>query len=309
MKLLFQERKYIIMNLIQIKYFITVAKYLNFTKAANELYITQPALSRQISAMEQELNIILFSRNNRNVQLTPAAVILYQEFERIYHDINLAIAKAQNSFQGLSGELNIGILDGARVGDLFPGVLQYFANYYPNVKINLRNYSFLGLVEQLYNNQLDLAITLKFDVVDRERIQYRIIEKTQDYVVVHKNHRLADEKFVKLSDFREDTFLMVDTNDSVESPKLIFDACKREGFIPTVRFAPSIQAEMLWVEAGVGVCILDNRNIMYNNPAVRFLEVDTISDPSLSLAWNVDNFNPMKQIFIDTFFADIEKEA
>lgn len=296
------------MNFTQIKYFLTLAKCMNFTKAASKLYVTQPALSRQIQAMEQELNLILFMRNNKTVKLTPAAQILMKEFQKIYDDYNIAIAKAQNSFEGMLGELNIGILDGAKVGDLLPEVLKFFDDYYANVKINLRNYSFNGLIEGLYSNKLDLIFTLKFDVRDRERIGYRVIEKTKDHVVVHNSHRLADARFVKLSDFKEDIIMMVDPNDSEESPKLIMDACKREGFIPKVKLAPSIQAEMLWVEAGVGVCILDSRNILRDNPAVHFLEVDTISDPSLSIAWNIDNYNPMKQIFINAFLPDIEDE-
>ena len=156
------------MTITQIKYFITTAKCLNFTKAASQLYITQPALSRQIAAIEAELNMQLFVRNNRTVKLTPAASVLLQEFEKIYNDYNLAIAKAANSFAGLSGELNIGVLEGAYVGDLFPDVLQYFAGFYPQVKINLRNYSFNQLIEKLYSNQLDLIVTLKFDVAGRD---------------------------------------------------------------------------------------------------------------------------------------------
>ncbi|MCC8150181.1 MAG: LysR family transcriptional regulator, partial [Lachnospiraceae bacterium] len=135
------------MTITQIKYFITAAKCLNFTKAADKLFITQPALSRQIASIEMELNMQLFIRNNRSVKLTPAAVVLLDEFEKIYNDYNLAVAKAQSSFAGLSGELNIGILEGAYVGDLFPGVLQHFAQYYPQVKINLRNYSFNMLID------------------------------------------------------------------------------------------------------------------------------------------------------------------
>lgn len=290
------------MNITQIRYFITLAKCLNYTKAASLLYVTQPALTRQIQAMEHELNVILFMRNNRTVKLTPAGQILHKEFEKIYNDYNLAVVKAQNSFQGLSGEINIGILDGARVGDLFPDTLQYFAKYHPNVRVNLRNYSFNGLIEHLYDNTLDLIITLKFDVKSRERIDYKVIEKTRDHVVVHASHRLAGASFVKLSDFRDDTFIMVDTVDSEESPKLILDALKKHGGPAMIKFAPSIQTEMLWVQAGVGVCILDSRNLLREDPTVEFLDVEEISDPSLTMAWNVDNYNPVRQIFLETFF-------
>lgn len=289
------------MNITQMKYFIMAAKCLNFTKAADKLFITQPALSRQIASMEMELNMQLFVRNNRSVKLTPAAVVLLEEFERIYNDYNLAIAKAANSFAGLNGELNIGILAGAYVGDLFPGVLRHFDQFYPQVKVNLRNYSFNALIEKLYSNELDMIITLLFDVKGRDKIQFEIIENTRDHIVVHKDHRLANAKYVKLSDFKDDTIMMVSTEDSEMSPKLILDACKSCGFTPKVKFASSLQEEMLWVEAGVGVCMLDTRNSLYKNSAVRFLDVDQVSDPSLTLAWNVDNYNPMKEIFKKNF--------
>lgn len=289
------------MNITQMKYFIMAAKCLNFTKAADKLFITQPALSRQIASMEMELNMQLFVRNNRSVKLTPAAVVLLEEFERIYNDYNLAIAKAANSFAGLNGELNIGILAGAYVGDLFPGVLRHFDQFYPQVKVNLQNYSFNALIEKLYSNELDMIITLLFDVKGRDKIQFEIIENTRDHIVVHKDHRLANAKYVKLSDFKDDTIMMVSTEDSEMSPKLILDACKSCGFTPKVKFASSLQEEMLWVEAGVGVCMLDTRNSLYKNSAVRFLDVDQVSDPSLTLAWNVDNYNPMKEIFKKNF--------
>jgi len=289
------------MNMVQIKYFLTAAKCLNFTKAAEQLYITQPALSRQILAMEKELNMQLFIRANRAVRMTPAAQVLADRFQKIYDEYQDAVASAQSSFRGLSGVLNIGILDGAKVGDLFPDTLRYFAGNYPNVEISLRSYSFNGLTERLYGNELDLIMTLKFDVAHRENIRYRVIEKTRDHVVVHKNHRLANANRVKLSDFQDDVFLMVSPEDSEMSSGLIRKALARQHVSPIIRYASSIQEEMLWVEAGVGVCILDTRNIMVDNPAVRFLDVDIISDPSLSLAWHKDNHGPLTELFVKKF--------
>ncbi|MCD8217941.1 MAG: hypothetical protein LUD01_07855 [Clostridiales bacterium] len=105
----------------------------------------------------------------------------------------------------------------------------------------------------------------------------------------------------RISDFKDDTFIMVSPEDSETSPRLILDGCKSCGFTPKVKFASSLQEEMLWVEAGVGVCMLDTRNNLYKTPTVRFLDVDQVSDPSLTLAWNVDNYNPMKDIFKDNF--------
>ncbi|MBR2561679.1 MAG: LysR family transcriptional regulator [Eubacterium sp.] len=291
------------MTIIQMKYFITVARCRSFTKAAEILFVTQPALSRQINAMEKELNMQLFIRTTRQVKLTPPARILLREFEKIYDTYNLAVADAWNSFQGLSGDLNIGILEGTYMGDLFPGILTYLAQEYPNIKINLHNYSFKMLIQKLYQEELDIIFTLLFDVKDREMLEFRVIEHTKDHMVVHRDHRLADAGNVSLSDFSKDTLIMVSPDDSMESPRLILDACKTAGFTPKVRYASSLSEEMLLVEAGIGVCILDSRNTLHmnNNPSVRFLDIPTISDPSLTMAWHSQHYNPMKDVFINHF--------
>ncbi len=291
------------MTIVQMKYFITVAKCRSFTKAAEILFVTQPALSRQINAMEKELNMQLFIRTTRHVKLTPPARILLQEFEKIYDAYNLAVANARNSFQGLSGDLNIGILEGTYMGDLFPGILKYLSENYPNIKINLHNYSFKMLIQKLYQEELDIIFTLYFDVKEREMLEYQVIEQTRDHMVVHKDHPLANAGKALLSDFSEDMLVMVSPEDSMESPRLILDACETAGFTPNVRYASSLSEEMLLVEAGVGVCILDSRNTLHmnNNPSVRFLDIPTISDPSLTMAWHSQHYNPMKDVFIRHF--------
>ena len=289
------------MNMMQIKYFLTVAKYLNFTNAANALYISQPALSRQIQIIEEEIGCILFTRNSRNVQMTPSAKLLVKELEKIYNEYNIAIAKAQSAYQGLTGEINIGILDGTRVSDLFPKVLGYFHDKHPNVEIKMQYYSFRQLQDKLNAGELDFIITLKFDIEKRENLQYKVIEKTKDHIVMHKDHRLANAKKVMLSDFVNDVFIMVSAEDSVESPKLILDGFSSAGVKPKIKFAPNIQTEMLWVQAGIGVCMLDSRNSLRGSEDVRFVEVDGVSDPSLTLAWERNNTNPYLNTFIENF--------
>ena len=289
------------MNITLMKYFITAAQCLNFSKAAELLYITQPALSRQISTLEGELNLQLFIRDSRSARLTPAGVVLLEEFEKIYDDYNLAIAKAQNVQKGLSGTLNIGILDGAVVGDLFPETLRYFNEFYPNLNVNLSNYSFAGLVERLYDGRLDLALTLFFDIKNRSKLEYEIIEKTRDYLVVLNSHPLSVKDKVSLLDFKEETFIMTCAEDSMESPRLIIDECKRQGFTPKVKFVPSVQSVMLMVESGVGVAILDGRNLLKRNPNVKFLNIDSNFEPYLTLAWHQDNKNSSRKLFTEVF--------
>lgn len=278
----------------QIRYFITVAKCLNFTKAADQLYISQSSLSRQISSMESELNLQLFQRTQRYVKLTPAGKVLYNGLARIHSDYASAVSEAKTVQYGMSGSVNVGILDGTIIEDFFPPAIHYFNVHYPNVEISLRNYSFNGLVEGLYDGSLDLAVTLYFDIEERSNLMHQIIEKTTDHIAVPVSHPLADEENVTLADFEDDVFIIIAHEDSGLSGKLILDACKKQGFVPQVRYSPSIQTSMLWVQAGIGVTMLDSRNQLSKNPDVRFLNIDPVSDPSLSLVWSQDNQNPYR---------------
>lgn len=296
------------MNINQIKYFLVAAQCLSFTKAANQLYITQPALSRQIQIMEEELGVLLFVRTSRRMQLTPAGVILKERFKSIYDNYTDAVVKARNAYQGLTGELRVGILEGTYVGDLFPHVLQYFSDRYPNVDIKISNYSFGTLVDKLNCDELDLILTLRFDIEKLADVDYRVVQKTRDHIVVHKDHPLAKQDSVKLEDLKGETFIMVSIEDSTVSSRLILDGFKRSGVVPRVKFAPSIQAVMLWIQANVGVGMLDSRNIMFNSPTVKFLDVAPVSDPSLVLAWNKDTNNPYVPIFYQNFtYIDAQK--
>ena len=286
------------MNMLQIKYFITAANCLNFTQAADLLYITQPALSRQISAMEKELNLQLFIRSSRSVRLTPAAKVLYEELQDIYSSYTRAVERAQSIQHGLSGALRVGILDGTQVDDLLPPVMHLFARQYPYVEISLEYHSFNALASLLYDGGLDLAITLFFDIRDRFNLNFQVLEKGRDHIALLRSHPLAARDFVHLSDLRDETFIIVAYNDSAVSPKLILEACQAQGFTPKVRFSPSIQTSMLWVQAGVGVTMLDSRNILRAYPQVKFLDVDQVSDPSLTAAWHQDNSNPALPVFL-----------
>lgn len=98
------------MNFVQINYFLTVAKCLSFTKAANLLYVSQPALSRQIIMMEDELGVKLFNRTGRSLALTPSGQILMDELEVLFIKYQGAVTKARAAATNLTTMLRVGIL-------------------------------------------------------------------------------------------------------------------------------------------------------------------------------------------------------
>jgi DNA-binding transcriptional LysR family regulator len=287
------------MTMTQIKYFIAVAKCLSFTKAADQLYVTQPALSRQITNMELELSVLLFIRTGREVKLTPAGSSLLEGLTEMYDNYCSMITKAQNLQKGLSGTLNIGVLDGANIADFMPLIYNHFLEKYPNIELDFRNASFQGLTTDLYNGKLDLAFSLHFNIINREFLKYRFVERTYDHIVLNKHHRLSNKENLTLADCKDEMFVLISPEDNAESSPLIFEACKRAGFKPKYCFASSLYEQMLWIEAGKGITILDNRMQLMMNPNIKFVRMESHWDPSLVVVWNESNHNPGIPIFLD----------
>jgi DNA-binding transcriptional LysR family regulator len=131
----------------------------------------------------------------------------------------------------------VGILDGTCVSDLFPWVMEMLGEAYPTVDLKLHYHSFNGLAAGLYDGSLDLVLTLLFDIRNRDNLKFRVIEKSKDHIVVHRNHPLAEKDFVHLSDLKNETFIIVAMSDSERSANLILEGCRSQGFFPKSSFA------------------------------------------------------------------------
>ncbi|HCW54038.1 MAG TPA: LysR family transcriptional regulator, partial [Clostridium sp.] len=97
------------MQINKLYYFVCVAKYLNFTKAAEECHLAQPAISQQINSLENELGFKLFNRSSRNVSLTDSGKVFYESVKSIIDDYNEAIRKAESVACGYKGIITLGI--------------------------------------------------------------------------------------------------------------------------------------------------------------------------------------------------------
>lgn len=286
------------MTIAQIKYFVTVAKCLSFTKAAEQLFVSQPALSRQIKNMEEELNIQLFVRTNNGIRLTPAGSSLYIGLSDVYKNYIEQIGKAEKIQQGLSGSLKIGILDQVNVADFMPLVFQYFKEKYPNVDLSFTDGSFKELMSDMYAGRLDLIFTIQFEVENKESVIYQYVTHSDDYLVMSKYHPLAKKEHVTIADVKDETFVMISAEDNPESSNLIFEKCKEHGFVPPVHFAKTLAEQILWIEVGMGISILDTRSSIMLNPHVKAYKMESNWDPSLVAAWNQHNYNPLIEVFL-----------
>ncbi len=292
------------MTTTQMKYFIVAATCLNFTEAANSLYLSPSSLSRQITAMERELNVQLFLRDNRSVRLTPAGKALLEDWAQVYDSYLLSVARAQEIQRGQLATLNIGILDGHVISGQFPQIIRQMELQHPNVAINLFRGSFGDLTQALYNETADLIITLEFSLRGKEQINCLPLSRTHDYLAVLRSSPLAAKRELTAQDIGNEVFIEISEEDSPYSHELTKDVVRSCGC--GVKSASNLETCTLWVQAGLGFAVINSHNYLASDPKLCFIDLDEIPveglsplDSDLVLSWHTANLNPALPVFLN----------
>jgi len=295
------------MNHMQIKCFLALVQTQNFTKAAEQLYISQPGLSHQIVSLERELNTQLFVRNQKAVRLTPAAKLLAKEMPALERKYEELIQRAQAVGRGHSGALTIGTLEGQWVGGGFADICCAFMQKYPSIDLQLRSGTFSDLRRWLSMGDIDIALTLKFDVADVSDLQWLSYDNDYARFAVSRRLPLGQKETISLEDIMEETLLLISPDDSRAGAALSQDFIKTSGLYPKhIRCGPNLSTIMLWIEAGLGVGIINHHSNIANNPMVRLIEEVELAEAGANscLVWQKDCMNPA----VDLFIADVSNK-
>jgi LysR family carnitine catabolism transcriptional activator len=145
-------------SLSSLRLFMQVAITRSFSETARLANLSQPALSRTIKLLEEELGVRLFDRNSRNVSLTPAGAALLPTVERLAGDFDLAFEELQQTFAGQRGRVIVGALPSA-AAHILPAVIATFRETHPQVEIVLRDNLSGALYQQMLDRLIDFAIT------------------------------------------------------------------------------------------------------------------------------------------------------
>ena len=293
------------MNTTQIKCFLALADTLNYTRAAMRLYMSQPSLSRQIVSMEKELNTQLVIRDQKQVRLTPAGMLLASELGGIQAATDSLIERVQTVGQGYAGTLSVGVLEGQWVGAGLTRLLRGFLETYPNTDLRICQDSFGGLRGKLLSGKLDVAVTLHFDVEGLEGVSCRKCGDDRAVLAVSRRLPLGQKEHITMDDMLEETLLVISPEDSRAGAEMLLSEMKERGF-PTwnVRYAPNLTTVMLWIEAGLGVGLINHRSSLAANPEVRLIEELPLGDASPCVAWRKDNLNPAIPLLLERLKED-----
>lgn len=182
------------MELRQIEFFLEVAKQRNFTKAAENLFVAQPAISKSIKNLENELGVYLFTRNEKNIRLTPEGERFYQYAATIYEQVQLAKLE-MSELAGLEkGEVTLGLP--SMVGSYyFPKIIINFKKKYPQLQISLFEAGTKKIQSALEEGKIDLGVVVS-DRIQSNQLESISFLQEEMVVCMPKTHPLAQQKSI-----------------------------------------------------------------------------------------------------------------
>jgi DNA-binding transcriptional LysR family regulator len=248
-------------ELRHLRYFITVAEEGHITRAAQRLGIQQPPLSLQIRALEQELEVQLFRRLPRGVELTSAGVAFLEHARGVLEQVDRAFAITRRTARGEQGRVVIGFTSSAPFHPFVPRVFRAFREQFPMVSLVLEESGSSELVQALHAEEIDAAF-IRSPVADVVGLTVRPLLEEEMLVALPAGHPLAAAERgpigpLPLGELANETFILYKRPGGPGLYDTIITACRGAGFSPRVgQEAPRILSTLNLVAAGLGVSIV-----------------------------------------------------
>lgn len=279
-----------------LRYFVTVAEELHFTRAAERLFVSQPALSKQIRMLETQLRVKLFERDKRRVLLTDAGTALLGEARELVRRWDTAQRLVADAAAAAEAVLRVGIQ--TSVGrDLLPPAAARFAERRPNWRLQFRQVGWSDPTAGLADESTDVAVVW-LPLPDDSLSSMVLVEESR-WVGMARSHRLAGVDVVPFADLLDEPFLALPLSAGVlRDYWLALD--ERAG--RPLRIGAEVETADETLEAlinGAGVVLVSSGNAaLYERPGVVFREVSGISSSRLALAWRTNDHRAVIRDFV-----------
>lgn len=244
-------------NEVELKHltsFVAVASHLSFVRAANQLHISQPALTGQIQKLEEELGVQLFERNRRVVKLTDVGKIFLTDAQSILLRTRQAAERAQKAARGEIGRLRVGFVSSAALA-IVPDIVIEFRKQNPGVTLDLINLRTVSQVKGILARTIDVGF-LRLPLSDKQ-LKITVIHREQFVVVLPKGHQLAKVNQLGIAQLRSEPFIAYGRRWAPGFFDSVVQMCTREGFSPNiVQETGEMYTAIAIVAAGGGIAIL-----------------------------------------------------
>jgi DNA-binding transcriptional LysR family regulator len=285
------------MELRQIRSFLSIAETLHFGRTAELIHLSQPALSLQIRALEEEVGVRLLERNRRKTTLTAAGVAFRDDAAAALSQLDEAIRMARLAARGKLGILRIGFI--STVGsEIVPTIVRQFRELNPEVEFSLRAITTADQVPMLETGSLDIGF-LRLPIGGHPTLDVATVHRERFVLVVPASHNLAKRKRVRLREVAGHEFVMYERTYAPGFHDLILGLLREAGIVPNVsQTAAEISTLISLVAARMGVAILPASAVKHSVASVIACDiVDKIPVSEIGIAFSkrdrtavVDNF-------------------
>ncbi len=281
------------LNTRHLQYFLTVAELRNITRAAERLHISQPALSKQIGELERQLSAILFVRNGRTLDLTPAGEILIKEGRRYLafeESICRKVREAARSNRSEPQPLRLGYTGALEVQGL-PTLIQQFRIHHPGYLLDVQRLSLEDLITSLQVGQTDAGLLMVSNPKGEPGLACKVLCEDPLCAVASPSHPLVLRNRVYLRDVVREPLILC-TGEPIIYDRFM-DCCRETGLSPNiVDRHKMVESALLMVRAGAGITILSEQISATTGSNLLRIPVQGLPSVFLTLSWRPDNENP-----------------
>ena len=262
------------MTLQQISYFQRVAHSGSFTKAARACFVSQTAISRQISALEEEIGVTLLERDTAHVKLTLAGEYFLEQVNEIMVRLEQTVTRTQEIAREQQAHLTLGIptiLEQHTIG----GILRRYHALHPEVHLATVSGSRQQLVSQLVDRKIALLVAMDFDLPDLEGLDFIVLEKVCATWLLPQNHPLAHREKIAPQELRGETLILTQEDPRGNAEEQLRQYYSQLGLKsnPTLH-TRTLEELFLLANAGVGIGLLPSSVPAYLRPDLRSVPID-----------------------------------
>ena len=284
-------------DLTQLRYFMAVAATLNFRRAAEQLNVAQPAVSRAIQQLESRLGFELLHRTTRRVTLTPAGAAFAKQAGDAMQQLEQAVRNAKQISTGTAGEIILGYSAQAANG-VMPEIVVRFRAAFPNAQVGLYSLASDEQVAALLSGRTDIGFMLA--EACRAPLEHMVIARERFVVLLSKFHPLAKRASISIADLADVPFVMGTPKRWATFRSLVDNMCLKVGFLPNVREeADDVPVLFQLLSLQRGVTIYGAPVTPSLPPDIKAVAIkDDFANFNLAIAWRKDA-SPLVRAFIE----------
>jgi len=227
------------MELRHLRYFQAVAEELSYSKAAVRLRIAQPALSRAVQELEQDIGALLFDRGGRTIRLTPAGTVLLRDTGLLFDRLDETVRRVRRTAAGEEGELRLGYIGPPTRGFLGP-LLKAYRERHPKVTVVLEERTPERVAEMVSKGRLSIGLTRPVVAADSLGLKSLVLWEEPFAALVAEDHPLSRRASLAWRDLAGLPVIVLARREGAGSHDTIRAACEEAGFSPKIAHTPSV---------------------------------------------------------------------